>query len=521
MIGKKRIVRSPLALLLLLLCCTQHHEKEQAEHHYRAALALEKAKHLDSALVELRQAIALDPNFIKAHQRYAHIMRWEKKQYEEVLDEYQKKVRQHPRSEVYQYMLGYLANDPEEIKDRAEKCLKLNPKSSWGRSLLGLALMYLQDYAAAIEEFNKAIAIDSSENSAKYNLAYCYSRIDSFDRSNQIYQELLTAEKTPYHLYGYIWRNMIEKEGYTPEVKAKITGEMEALLAQKPNNLHLLQSAINTYQMLGAMTKIPALEERMMQLDSAGEFSQSIILNRLYRIQDPQERLDYSKKILLDNSNDRLKSFIYAITFRMYITTANFDTAKAIEWGEQRIKDCPDDVDAYNDLVWYLYQYRPDKLDVALEYIKKAVEIASPDQKKYVMDTMGWIYFKKGMYPEALSTLVQASELYQDPSGEVIFHLGAAQGKSGRIDEALQTLAFALSLEDIPDARKYFNEFYQAKFGQLDGAEEYLKKIILGKAIVEPPFRVPDFKLTSMDGREIGLSDFKNKVILVAFWKPT
>lgn len=521
MIGKKRIVSFPLALLLLLLSCTHHHEKEQAEHHYQAALTLEKAKQPDSALIELRQAIALDPNFIKAHQRYARIRRWEKKQYEEVLAEYEQKARQHPRSEVYQYMLGYLANDPEEIKDRAERCLKLNPKSYWGLSLLGSALMYLQDYAAAIEKFNKAIAIDSNEISTKYNLAYCYSRIDSFDLSNQMYQELLTAEPTPYHVYGYIWRNMIEKEGYTPEVKAKITSEMEALLDQVPDNLHLLQSAINTYQMLGAMTEIPALEERIMQLDSTGEFSESIILNRLYRIQDPQERLDYSQKILQDNPNDRLKSLIYAISFRMYISTTTFDTIKAIEWGERRIKDCPNDVDAYNDLVWYLYQYRPDKLDVALEYIKKAVEIASPDQKKYVLDTMGWIYFKKSMYPEALSTLVQANELYEDPSGEVIFHLGVAQGKSGRIDEALQTLAFALSLQEIPDARSYFNEFYQAKFSQLDRVEEYLKKIILGKAVVEPPFKAPDFKLTNMDGREIGLSDFKNKVLLVAFWKPT
>jgi tetratricopeptide (TPR) repeat protein len=125
------------------------------------------------------------------------------------------------------------------------------------------------------------------------------------------------------------------------------------------------------------------------------------------------------------------------------------------------------------------------------------------------------------MFPEALSALEEANNLYDDPDADVVFHLGAAQGKNGKIDDAIETLATALSLQEIPDARRYFDEFYKEKFGDTEGVEEYLKKTILGKAVVDPPFSSPDFKLTSLNGDEIGLTDFKNKVILVAFWKPT
>jgi tetratricopeptide (TPR) repeat protein len=212
---------------------------------------------------------------------------------------------------------------------------------------------------------------------------------------------------------------------------------------------------------------------------------------------------------------------MYSTIFRLVSTELKLDTTAVIEWGERRIKDCPDDADAYNDLVWQIYQYRPDRLDVALEYMKKAIEVAKPYQKKYVLDTMGWIYFKKAMYPEALSASEEANKLYDDPDADVIFHLGATQGKNGKIDDALQTLALSLSLQENAKVRTYFDDFYKEKFGNTEGVEEYLKKTILGKAVVDPPFAAPDFKLTSMDGRDIGLSDFKDKVILVAFWKPT
>ena len=512
---------SALLVIFLLFACGSQTKKEQAEKHFQSAIALFEANKTDSAFTELQHAIKLDPKHIKAHQRYANIMRWEKNQFDEVLVEYQEKASKHPRNEVYQYMLGNLSDDPDEMKARAEQSLKLNPKFYWGHVLLGSAFMREEDYAASIEESKKAIALDTIETSAKYNLAFSYSRIDSFDLSNQIYRELLNADTTRYYVYGNIWRNIIDKEGHTPEVIQKIANEIKALLSKKPGNLGLLQSAMYTYRMLGEMQKVTEIEEQIIKQDTTGNFAQSIIYGRVFQIRDPNDRLKFCEKFLHDYPNSRMKNYMHSFIFRIVSTELKLDTTNIIEWGERRIKDCPDEADAYNDLVWQIYQFRPDKLDIALEYMKKAMEVAKPYQKNYLMDTMGWIYFKKGMFPEALAALEEANKLYDDPDADVVFHLGAAQGKNGNIDDALQTLALSLSLQEDAEARSYFDAFYKEKFGNTEGVEEFLKKTILGKAIVDPPFAAPDFKLTSMDGREMGLSDFKNKVIIVAFWKPT
>ncbi|HEX9975156.1 MAG TPA: hypothetical protein VGD14_24090, partial [bacterium] len=513
MTGKGRISFCAVALILILLfACGNQKNKEQAEKHYQSALGLFNVNQADSAFFELQQAITLDPKHVQAHQRYANVMRFEKNQFEDVLAEYQEKVSKNPRNEVYQYMLGYLSDDPEEMKARAEKSLKLNPKFYWGHVLLGSAFMREEDYAASIVEYKKAIALDSVETSLKYNLAFSYARIDSFDLSNKIYREILKTDTARYYAYYPIWGNIIDKEGDTPEVKEKITNEIDSLLAMKPGNLELMRSAMYIFRTLREPTKVTALEEEIIKRDTTGNFSQSIVFERVFQIRDPNERLKFCEKFLQDYPNSRMKNYMHSFIFRIVSTELKLDTTKIIEWGERRIKDCPDEADAYNDLVWQIYLYRPDKLDVALEYMKKALEVAKPHQKNYLMDTMGWIYFKKAMYPEALSASEEANKLYDDPDADVVFHLGAAQGKNGKIEDALQTLALSLSLQESKEARSYFNEFYQAKFGKLDDVEEYLKKTILGKAVVDPPFAAPDFKLTSMDGREIGLSDFKDKV---------
>jgi tetratricopeptide (TPR) repeat protein len=298
-IGKKTYSSFSLALvILLLMSCGSQQKKEQAEKHFQSALALFEANKADSAFTELQQVIKLDPKHIKAHQRYANIMRWEKNQSEEVLAEYQEKASKHPRNEVYQYMLGYLSDDPEEMKARAEKSLKLNPKFYWGHVLLGSAFMREEDHTASIEEYKKAIALDTIETSAKYNLAFSYSRIDSFDLSNEIYRELFNADTTRYYVYGNIWRNIIDKEGSTPEVKQKITNEIEALLSKKPRNLGLLQSAMYTYRMFGDMPKVTELEETIIKQDTTGNFAQSIIYGRVYQIRDLNERLNFCEKFL-------------------------------------------------------------------------------------------------------------------------------------------------------------------------------------------------------------------------------
>ena len=62
-----------------------------------------------------------------------------------------------------------------------------------------------------------------------------------------------------------------------------------------------------------------------------------------------------------------------------------------------------------------------------------------------VMDTLGWIYYLKGSYLNAISELQDS--LASDPQNPVIqYHLGMALYKNGQFKEAREVLQKALSI---------------------------------------------------------------------------
>jgi len=107
------------------------------------------------------------------------------------------------------------------------------------------------------------------------------------------------------------------------------------------------------------------------------------------------------------------------------------------------IKTNPGCADAYNYL-GYLYAEKGINLDEAVILIKKALSI-EPDNG-YFVDSLGWAYFKKGLYDEALLNLKKASLLTQnDP---VIFdHLGDAYFMKGNYREAISSWEKSLEID--------------------------------------------------------------------------
>jgi tetratricopeptide (TPR) repeat protein len=82
--------------------------------------------------------------------------------------------------------------------------------------------------------------------------------------------------------------------------------------------------------------------------------------------------------------------------------------------------------------------------------IKKAL-VLDPDNGAYV-DSLGWLYFKKGKFPEALTELNRAVALIDDP---VIFdHLGDVYLKLNLPQKARQSFESSLKLDPNQDSVK-------------------------------------------------------------------
>ncbi len=79
----------------------------------------------------------------------------------------------------------------------------------------------------------------------------------------------------------------------------------------------------------------------------------------------------------------------------------------------------PDHVDALNSLGYTLAD-RTDRYDEAFTYVKRALDL-NPDSF-YILDSMGWVYFRLGQLDKALNYLQQAMVKSNDP--EIAAHLG-------------------------------------------------------------------------------------------------
>jgi tetratricopeptide (TPR) repeat protein len=100
----------------------------------------------------------------------------------------------------------------------------------------------------------------------------------------------------------------------------------------------------------------------------------------------------------------------------------------------------PDHAQAMNALGYSLADRRL-RLDEALSLVKRAHELAPADP--FIVDSLGWIEFRRGNLPEATRWLRQAYTARND--SEIAAHLGEALWAQGQHDEALRIFQEARS----------------------------------------------------------------------------
>ena len=108
------------------------------------------------------------------------------------------------------------------------------------------------------------------------------------------------------------------------------------------------------------------------------------------------------------------------------------------------IKLKPDHAHAYNAL-GYSYAERSIQLPEALTLIQRAVELAPDDP--YIMDSLGWVYYRMGKTVEGLNYLNLAFAARPDP--EIAAHLGELLWVQGAQDDA--KAIWRSALEKDPD----------------------------------------------------------------------
>jgi tetratricopeptide (TPR) repeat protein len=113
--------------------------------------------------------------------------------------------------------------------------------------------------------------------------------------------------------------------------------------------------------------------------------------------------------------------------------------------------DGPMAVVALNNLAYRLSETR-DGLDEALNHAQRAKELAPTNRQ--IDDTLGWIYYRKGIYATALDYLKSAATSEEGKKNALMqYHYAMCQIRDGDATRGRQTLALAKSLDpSLPEA---------------------------------------------------------------------
>jgi tetratricopeptide (TPR) repeat protein len=155
--------------------------------------------------------------------------------------------------------------------------------------------------------------------------------------------------------------------------------------------------------------------------------------------------------VALDNPNN-----VEALVYLAMAAEGSNNYDAAIQGYQKALNLSPEGplaVISLNNLAYRLSETRGE-LDEALNYAQKAKELAP--QNRQVDDTLGWIYYRKGIYGTALEYLKSAaSSDTGKKSAAVQYHLAMCQMQMGDVSSARQTLAYAKSLNaNLPEARQ-------------------------------------------------------------------
>jgi tetratricopeptide (TPR) repeat protein len=157
----------------------------------------------------------------------------------------------------------------------------------------------------------------------------------------------------------------------------------------------------------------------------------------------------------LESAKQRLESVasIPALAVRSYFALAVADeragnAGAAIAHYRKVLEADPDNVPALNNLAYHLAN-DTNQLDEALQYAQKVKELA-PNSAS-VEDTIGWAFYRKGLYAQAVTYLEGATAKQATALGK--YHLAMAYLKTGSRTKGMQMLLEARRLDaSLPES---------------------------------------------------------------------
>ena len=303
---------------------------------------------------------------------------------------------------------------------RLERALQENPDNQQLR-LQYARLLTASDMAAAREQFEILSAQSPRDGDLLLSLALINREIGDDLAAKAYLKQMLGLQQRVDE--AHFWLGRIAED----------EGEM--------------QTAISHYMQVGGESEFLSASNRIGQiLIGSGQYQQAREIFVLQRRAHPEEAealygleadlftRSGEQDQAMDVLNEALQQFPQSNTL-LYARSMLAEQLGDLAMMERDLRDIierdPDNATALNAL-GYTLANRTQRYGEAYELITRALEL-QPDEPA-ILDSMGWILYRKGRYEEAVGYLTRAYTEFPDP--EVAAHLGEVLWVSGETEAA-------------------------------------------------------------------------------------
>ena len=295
---------------------------------------------------------------------------------------------------------------------------------------LELAIMYLSAGREddALSQINQVLLEQPSRTDALRLMAIINFRLENLDAAWQDFEDLLATGQYTMDAFYYLARI------------ADHRGEQQRAIALYSKVTHGDHAVFSQRRVGGILAQQEKFDEARKHLDEFGRSHPNYAVDmiqaqaQLLASQDRyDEAIEYYNRVIAyrpDSENG------YLGKAELYLRMGNLDDA--LEVYRYAAKRWPESAIVLNALGYTLAD-RTKEYNEAEKLIKKALKI-SPNSAA-IIDSHGWVLYRKGEYDAALAELERAYEILEDP--EVAAHVIEVLWKMERTDEAMERLVEA------------------------------------------------------------------------------
>lgn len=398
--------------------------KNLVAHLYLATIYAQEKKY-DSAEQAYKKMLEIDPDNIIGMYYYAKTLTQINRMAEaEAL--YQKITAQRPAFEAAWLGLAALYETQTKYDEAIgvyRRYLEMNPTRISFRVKIADLLVKANKEEAAEKEFQDLLKMDPANREVRTALGLLYFDMRRFDESAMQFSSLL--ETTPGDdKLRYLLANALEQKGekHAAQVEYQKISPAFELYANAQ-----IQAAMIFKKEGKTIEAIHVIEETIRKKND-----QVILYLYLSSLYEDVKDLPAAEKTLMEGIGRFPRNTdLHYVLGTLREKTNRFE--ESVESMKKVLEIDPQNADALN-FIGYSYADRGIHLDQAEQMIVQALKI-KPDNG-YILDSLGWVHFKKNQYASALKHLKRALELLPNDSN-ILEHLGDVYLKMDKNIEAL------------------------------------------------------------------------------------